>query len=172
MTERNEIKQQTFTLSIPDFFMLKTTDRLKGYDKFKHEKGGGDLFVSMYPFMNAWSFEPPIGGERGDRGMKFGEKTVYFEIDRCTEGLKVIDRKLESYIKYASQSGERFYVVFSIMGTEREVENRGNNLIPILQSKRHGHQFLIANHSNLLNNPLGDNLYSPLNEILSLGALE
>lgn len=172
MTQRNEIKQQTFDISIPDFFMLKSTTRLKGYDKFRHEKGGADLFTALYPHIQAWSFEPLIGNDRGDRGLKFEDKTVYLEVDRCTEGLKVINRKLESYMNFADQSRNRFHVVFSIMGTDREVANRGEALTTLFRSKKRGNQFLAANHNNLLIRPLGEVLHSPLAGALSLGALD
>lgn len=172
MTERNEIKKQTFDISIPDFFMLNSTNKLKGYDKFKHEKGGADLFTAFYPHIQAWSFEPPLGTDRADRGLKIGDKTVYIEVDRCTEGLKVIDKKLESYMNFADKSRERFYVVFAIMGTDKEIANRGENLMTLFRSKKRGNQFLAGNHNNLVSFPLGEFLYSPRDGALSLSALD
>jgi hypothetical protein len=176
MTERGEIKSQKFDISIPDFFMLKSTSKLKGYDKFKHEKGGADLFTSFYPHISGWSFEPLIGNDRGDRGLKLnqnqGEIVVYLEVDRCTEGLKVINKKLESYMKFADSAGRRFYVLFSIMGTHREVANRGEALSQLFASKKRGNQLLAANHNNLLINPLGPVLHSPKDGALSFSALE
>ncbi len=129
------------------------------------------MFVAFYSHISAWSFEPAIGGDRGDRGMKIGEKTIYFEVDRCTEGLPIIEQKIENYIRYARETGERFHVVFSILAEDNLVTNRGNNLIPLIRSKRRGDQFLITNHNNLLQDPKGQVLYSPRDEILSLEML-
>lgn len=167
MTKRKEIKRQVFDLNIPDFFMLNSTYKLKGFDKFKHEKAGADLFVAFYPFISAWSFEPPIGKDRADRGMKIGDTTVYFEVDRCTEGLKIIEKKLDSYIR----SNERCNVVFSIVGDDNQVSNRGNKIIPLMKARKRGDQFLLVNHDKLLQDPLGEVLYSPRDEILSFEML-
>lgn len=82
--------------------------------------------------------------------------------------MKVIEEKIDNYIQFSRETGERFHVVFCIVGDEREVLNRGNNIIPILQDRMRGEQFLIANAGNIISNPLGEIFYSPKDEIKSL----
>ena len=172
MTERNEIRKQTFDISIPDFFMLKSTVKLKSYNKYKHEKGGGDLFVAMIPYLTAWKYEPLIGKDRGDRGMRIDDKTIYFEVDKCTEGPGIIDLKLENYMRHADRTGERFYVVFALIGTDEEVALRGENLTRLFASKKRENQFLAANLNNLVRHPFGEVLNSPKDGRLSFNDLE
>ena len=103
--------------------------------------------------------------------MQIRDKTIYFEVDRCTEGIRVIEAKIDNYIRYSRESGERFNVVFAIVGSETEILNRGNLIIPLLQERRRGEQFLIANAGNIISNPLGEVFYSPKDEIKSLETL-
>jgi hypothetical protein len=161
MAKDGLLKIQKYDLLVPDFFMLPGTPQLKGYDKSKHERGGGDLFVSFYPHIDAWSFEPPIGSQRADRGLKFGEITYYFEVDRCTEGIKKIREKLESYINYQSQSKERFRVIFTLLSDDdRKIANRGESLTRLFEEYSRGNMFVAGNHNTLVADPLGEVLWS------------
>ena len=171
MEKRKEIKRQSYDLTVPDLFMLNSTNKLKGYDRYKHEQAAADLFVTFYKYISAWNFEPAIGKDRGDRGMIFQDKKIYFEVDRCTEGLPIIDEKLENYIQYGRETKEQFHVIFSLVGTENDVANRGDNLIPLLEDKKHGNQFLITNHNNLLDTPFDKVLFSPLDGIVDFNQL-
>lgn len=153
MEERKEVKRQEFDFGVADWFMLPKTKGLQKW-AYNHQKAAADLFVAYHPHMSAWSYEPPILKDRADRGMQIQGKTIYFEVDRCTEGLKVIEEKIDNYIRY-SQGGERFHMVFAIVGSEKEILNRGNLIIPLLQERKRGDQFLIANAGNLISNPLG-----------------
>jgi hypothetical protein len=167
MESRKEVKRQEFDFGVADWFMLPKTKGLQRW-AYLHQKAAADVFVAYYPHMSAWIYEPAILRDRADRGMKIFDKTVYFEVDRCTEGMKVIEEKIDNYIQFSRETGERFHVVFCIVGDEREVLNRGNNIIPILQDRMRGEQFLIANAGNIISNPLGEIFYSPKDEIKSL----
>lgn len=170
MLERKEVKRQEFDFGVADWFMLPKTKGLQRW-AYLHQKAAADVFVAYHPFMSAWSYEPAILRDRADRGMRIFDKTIYFEVDRCTEGIKVIEGKIDNYIQYARETGERFHVVFCIIGSETEILNRGNLIIPILRERKRGDQFLIANAGNIISNPLGEVFYSPKDEIKSLEAL-
>jgi len=172
MEGRKEIKRQSYDLTVPDFFMLPSTNRLKGFDRYKHEQAAGDLFVTFNSFIEAWSFEPAIGKDRGDRGMIYQGKIIYFEVDRCTEGFGVIEEKIENYIRYARETRERFHVVFSLLESELVVMNRAKKMLELFEDKKRGNQFLVANHINLLEVPFDDILFSPTGEAYSFNSLQ
>lgn len=170
MAERKEIKRQEFEVGSPDWFMLNSTEKKTKW-RFAHESAAADLFSAYYPYMEAWVFEPFILTKRADRGMRINGLTVYFEIDLCTEGISILQEKIENYVAYSRETGERFHVVFSFLGEQAEVQRRGNLLIPHLQDLKRGHQFLLVNHQKLVNQPLEPVLYSPKDEILSINSL-
>ena len=181
MVTRKELKKQTFDFGVADLYMLPPTSKLKGYDKFRHEKGGADLFTSYYPHLKeltaegkytGWSFEPSIGSDRGDRALRIDDFTLYFEVDRCTEGMKIVEQKIESYMRHADRTRERFHVVFAIMGDDNKIRLRGDSLTRLFASKKRGNQFLAANHANLVKYPFGNFLMSPKDGALSLRALQ
>lgn len=172
MTERREIKSQRFDFSVPDLFMLNSTHKLKSGDKFRHEKAGADLFTVYYPHIKRWAFEPPIKSKRADRGAQFENGlTVYFEVDRITEGAQILREKIDNYIRYGSETNERFHVIFAFVGSRERVRKRGYEVIPYLEQIRRGNQFLIVNHENLVNDPFGEVIFSPKGEILSLNRM-
>ena len=173
METRKEVKRQARDFSTPDLFMLPSTHRLKSTDKALHETGGADLFVAFGPYINGWSHEPQVGSDRADRAMIFEGKLIYFEVDRNTHGPKALEEKIDKYIRYADRTRERFYVVFSVLlDDDKKLKNRADFLAGLLASKRRGNQFLVANHNNLLVQPMGDFLLSPLSGALSFRALE
>lgn len=164
------IKCQSFPTSIADWFMLPATRGLQE-SKYKHEVGAADLFVAYYPHMRnggSWSYEPAILKERADRGMRLFGKTFYFEVDRGTESPVEIASKLDNYIRYAHETGERFHVIFALIDGKETAHNRGNKLIPLLQNCRRGNQFLLAHHKRLVDDPLGTYLYSPTDQLYSV----
>ncbi|MCD9186996.1 MAG: hypothetical protein LUM44_11225 [Pyrinomonadaceae bacterium] len=165
MEKDKDIKRQAFTFS-GDWFMLPETEKKTKW-RYAHEVASADLFTALYRFMEAWSFEPYLGNKRADRGMKFNGKTIYFEVDLCTESIRILEEKIDNYLQHQG----KFNVIFSFLGESKEVTRRGNLLLPYLQKIRHGNQFVIANHTQLLTQPLGQILYSPKDELLSLKML-
>jgi hypothetical protein len=95
MVERKEIKRQEFDFGVADWFMLPKTKGLQRW-AYNHQKAAADLFVAYRPLISAWSYEPPILKDRADRGMQILDKTIYFEVDRCTEGIRVIEQKIDN----------------------------------------------------------------------------
>jgi hypothetical protein len=171
MTERKEIKSQKIE-NKPTLYMLNTTNRLKGGDKIKHEFGGSDLFTALYPHLEAWSFEPAIDSDRGDRGAKIDGKIFYFEVDRCTEGFPKIQDKIDNYRSYMKRTGEVFHVVFSLLEDDPVIERRGQKLLNLFAENLLGSQFLICNHRLLVENPLGEVLFSEKEGFRSLKTLD
>ena len=173
MAARKELKIHDLSkFSIPDMFMLPSTHRLKSTEKFLHEKAGADLFVAYKPHIKFWAYEPFINSMRADRGMRFEDGlTVYFEVDRITENMQDLRDKVDNYIRYAEETGERFTVIFAFAETQEKVHKRGKNFIPYLQAKRRGDQFLLVNHEKLIGDPFGQVLYSPREKILSISML-
>jgi hypothetical protein len=167
MTAGKLIKCQSFPVGTADWFMLPVTRGLQE-PKYKHEVGAADLFAAYYPYMQQWAYEPPILDNRADRGMRAFGKTFYFEVDRGTEPPAEVEAKLDRYIRYSRESEERFYVIFALMDGKELAHNRGNKLIPILKAQKRGNQFLLAHHKNLIADPLGTWIYSPLDELYSL----
>jgi len=161
------IKCQSFPTSIADWFMLPSTKGLQE-PKYKHEVGAADLFVAFHPYMKQWAYEPPILKERADRGIRMFDKTFYLEVDRATESPAEIADKLENYIRYAHETGERFHVIFALMDGKETANSRGKKLIPLLQEARRGNQFLLAYHKRQVEDPLGTYLYSPTDELYSV----
>jgi hypothetical protein len=165
------IKCQQFGTGIADWFMLPRTRGLQE-PKYKHEVGAADLFTALYPHLvaqgGAWSYEPVILDNRADRGMRLFGKTFYFEVDRGTEAPREIEEKLDRYIRYSQKSGETFHVIFALMDGKESAQSRGDKLIPLLQERRRGNQFLLASHARLEEDPLGRLLYSPKDELHSL----
>lgn len=173
MAGRKEIKvHELKKLGIPDMFMLPSTHRLKSSDKFLHEQAGADLFVAFKSHIKRWAHEPYIKSMRADRGMQFENGlTIYFEVDRMTENPQDLKDKVDNYLQYYAETEERFHVVFTFVGNQEKVQKRGNKIIPYLQEKSRGDQFLIVNHARLISNPFGQVLYSPRDEILSVSML-
>lgn len=165
MEKDKDIKRQEFTF-FGDWFMLPSTEKKTKW-RYEHETAAADIFTVFYPFIQAWIFEPYIGSKRADRGMKFEDKTIYFEVDLCNEPIRVLEEKIDNYLKHKG----KFHVIFSFLGESKQVTNRGKLLIPYLERIRRGNQFLIANHTKLLGQPFDRILYSPLDELLSLKML-
>lgn len=168
MAASKVIKCESFPTGIADWFMLLTTKGLQE-SKYKHEVGAADLFGAFYPILRetsgAWSYEPPILKDRADRAMRLFGTTFYIEVDRGTESPREIEAKLDNYIRYSRETGERFFVIFALMDGKETAQSRGNKLIPLLQQKARGNQFLLAHHKRLVDDPLGKYLYSPKDEL-------
>lgn len=165
------IKCQSFPTSIADWFMLPTTRGLQE-PKYKHEVGAADFFAAFYPYLReqsgGWSYEPPILKDRADRGMRIFGKTFYLEIDRGTEPASEINAKLDNYIRYDQDSGEPFHVIFVLMDGKKPAQRRGDEIIQFILERQRGNQFLIASHARLIQDPLGELLFSPTNELFSV----
>lgn len=146
------LKVKDFGIGQADWFMLVGTDMSN--KSYPHEVAGADLFVKYYPYMEAWSYEPilfydPLTKKnvRADRGMKLGGKTFYFEVDRDTENIGIIQKKIDQYIQYARETGERFHVIFDIVLDDLDRTNkRLAEIGSYLDTIHRGNQFCATTH--------------------------
>jgi len=142
--------------------MLKTQDI--GNKSYEHEVAGADLFVHYYPYLEAWSFEPilfydPLTKKnvRADRGMKLGGKTFFFEVDRDTENLSVIEKKIENYITYSRETNERFHVIFDVVVDDfDDRQKRFRKIGEYLETIHRGNQFALTYHTLITNSELDE----------------
>lgn len=174
MAADKQLRIQIFkTSDTSDLFMLPSTKMIKNSDKYLHEWGGAELFTAYYPILKDvgfWKHEPLIRNSRADRGMKLWDKIIYFEVDRATESPKEIIEKRDFYTQYARETNTQFHVIFAIMENPRQsVINRAKTINSIVSEFPRGSQFLVCNHKNLIENPLGNLLYNPAkNELTSI----
>lgn len=139
-----------------DWFMLVGTD--VSNKSYWHEVAGADLFVKYYPHLQAWAYEPELiyspelkRKVRADRGMKLSGKTFFFEVDRNTENIGVIQKKINYYIQYGRETGERFHVIFDIAVDDLETANKRLREIGLyLDSIHRGNQFCATTHLLLI----------------------
>jgi hypothetical protein len=155
------LKVQEMGIGRADWFMLRSTRKVN--KSYPHECAAADLFVAYYPVMDAWSYEPPVGESRADRGMKLSGKTFYFEVDLSTENLRIIEDKIKAYIRHGRKTGERFYVVFDIVGEDATAVNkRTADIGSLLDHYSRTNQFSLASHLFLTAGRIEDEvLYTP-----------
>jgi hypothetical protein len=114
---------------------------------YPHEHAAADLFAHYYPYLEAWKYEPIVGEIRADRGMKLEGKTYYFEVDRDTENIGIIQNKIDAYIRYGRETGERFHVIFDIVMDNLEASNaRMREIGQYLDTIHRGNQFCLSTH--------------------------
>lgn len=122
-----------------------------------HEVAGADLFVKYFRYMEAWSYEPPLFYDpetkknvRADRGLKLYGKTFFFEVDRDTENMTDIKKKIDDYIRYGRETGERFHVIFDVaLDGIQETNLRSEEIGKYIETIHRGNQFCVAAHSRL-----------------------
>lgn len=155
------LKVQEMGIGRADWFMLRSTRKVN--KSYLHECAAADLFVTYYPVIEAWSYEPFVGEVRADRGMKLSGKTFYFEVDLSTENLRIIEDKIKAYIRHGNLTGERFYVVFDIVGEDAAAVNRRTSDIgALLDHYGMENQFSLASHLTLTESRMDDEvLFSP-----------
>jgi hypothetical protein len=145
-----------------DWFMLVGTDILN--KSYWHEVAGADLFVKYYSYMEAWSYEPPLfydpetkNNVRADRGLKMYGKTFFFEVDRDTENIGVIKKKIDDYIRYGRETGDRFHVIFDVVLDEVKKTNlRTREIGEYLDTIHRGNQFCLSSHTLLTNSDVDE----------------
>ena len=149
------LKVKDFGIGQADWFMLTSTD--VSNKSYPHEVAGADLFVKYYPYMEAWSYEPLLFFDptsrknvRADRGLKMKGKTYFFEVDRDTENIGVIQKKVDQYIQYGRETGERFHGIFDVVLDDITKTNlRSEEIGRYLETIHRGNQFCVAAHSRL-----------------------
>ncbi|HEX8266952.1 MAG TPA: hypothetical protein VF596_16235 [Pyrinomonadaceae bacterium] len=169
MAKRKEIKCWYIDVGA-DWFLLNSTPKKKK-SKYYHEVAAADLFVAYFNHASKWFVEYPIKDDWTDRGMDIFEKRIYFEVDMCTENIQVLYDKIENAIAYSEETKKRCYFIYTFLGEQKKIEERGKKLLLYLATKRRGDQFTIANHPRLIADPFGEVLINPKGELRSLSTL-
>ncbi len=141
----------------------------------QHEIDIGDLFVAYYEHLTHWdtkwtdyekqTFDIPRYRVHYDARMVLGGKVYLWEVDRGTEEIDVqLDPKVDKYIALShTLPYGAFQVLFTLQKYRRmNFKERVGQFVEMLQEKKRGNQFLFAQHSEVLADPLGQVFGSPL----------
>ena len=89
--------------------------------------------------------------------MKLGGKTFFFEVDRDTENLSVIEKKIENYITYSRETNERFHVIFDVVVDDfDDRQKRFRKIGEYLETIHRGNQFALTYHTLITNSELDE----------------
>jgi hypothetical protein len=92
--------------------------------KYEHEKGCGDIFVSLALTDQLLNWEGEgraLKGFRHDRKFAIGDDDWYLENERGNQSPQVLRAKLENYLKHYRDAKESFFVLFAL-GSDQAVE--------------------------------------------------
>jgi hypothetical protein len=149
--------------NIPAFYHLPDV-AAPGLQNFQHEKICEDHYVAYQTTgeLHAWYWKPHEEYKRfnlvPDRSSIIGDKIVFWEIDRGTESLSEIEKKIPKYIELANVKQKKFHVVISV-----PTKGRAKNLLlDVLPQFKRGNQFVVTTHELVLSNPLGEVFASPI----------
>jgi hypothetical protein len=119
-----------------------------------------------------WFWEGNVRKIRFDGLLVYQGKNVFFEVERGTQKVKDIEEKVREYIKIP-ESPNVIITVQDYRDTSRfkSAQDQAYKILEMLSQYRRGNQFLVAPHTTFLNNPLGELLFSPTGEVLSLKTL-
>lgn len=152
----------------------------------KHELAIADLFVAYYPHITHWDtkwgvyeierLNIPMFKVFYDARMVLNGNVILWEVDNGTEDLaKQVSPKVDKYIALSNAYPSlRFTVIFTMSKYRRmNLSKRSHDLLEALASVKRGNQFLVAKHGELVADPFGKTLVSPLdpmvkNDILTL----
>lgn len=137
----------------------------------KHELACADLFVQYFPHVTHWD-NRWMGTEQQfksfglfyDARMVIDGRLVFWEVDRGTEDLdRQVIPKVEKYVALSDAfHRDRFTVCFTFEKYRRQdLNKRINDMLYALTGFRRGDQFLVAKHSEVCADPLGEVFVSP-----------
>lgn len=154
----------------------------------QHELDCADLFVAYWRFHPQslthwdWAWQKDEQTEYNiykkhsilyDRRMCLDGKWFFWEVDRGTEDMDALKKKVEKYVKFSERfPDERFHVLFTLQykryGMQQspevqaeKIRERGNALLALFEKAHRGHQFLVGLHTEVLEDPLGKVFVSP-----------
>lgn len=130
----------------------------------EHQRACADLYVtySLTGNLRFWEHVPHEEylelGLKPDRVSHIEGRIIFWEVDKGTETLNVIRKKVERYIDLARcHPDKRFYVVFTATrGRAKSI------LVDVLPDFRRGNQFLVAEHKSVIERPYDAVFVSPL----------
>jgi hypothetical protein len=130
----------------------------------EHERACADIYVTyqLTWTLQFWECVPHPEyldlGLKPDRVSNIEGRIVFWEVDKGTETLNVIRKKVERYIKLSTlHPDRRFYVIFTA------TRNRAKSiLLDVLPDFKRGNQFLVAEHQSVIEHPYEPVFVSPL----------
>ena len=127
LEKENLLNSKNYELGMDKFWSLANHKFIKelGYEppkseihrfKYEHEKGCGDIFVSLMLTgeCTLWEGEGrAVKGFRHDRKFAF-DKIWYLENERGTQAPKVLRGKIDNYLKHYRETYDPFHVLFTV----------------------------------------------------------
>jgi hypothetical protein len=161
------VKRQHRNLNEPDLWMLPDTPRIRE-TKYYHTKACGDLYASFGNLCDDWYSERSIGDLVPDCTMVYQGKKVYFEVDRGNEPFPKLAEKIQKYIQLSHHEDK---VIFVLDDGVRSAKQTGYLLDEYLKELRRGRHFSYTALKVMVTDPLGQWLFNPLNERLTITEL-
>jgi len=140
----------------PDVIGLRNTSH-------EHERAAADLYVTyqLASMIKFWESVPADEylelGLKPDRASTLEGRIIFWEVDKGTETLNVIRKKVERYIELSKlHPNNRFYVIFTATR-----ERARSILLDVLPAYKRGDQFLVAEHRSVVERPTEAVFVSP-----------
>jgi hypothetical protein len=159
------VKSTRINLNTPLFFQLPDV-KAPSVHSYQHEHACAEIYVSYATTgkLQYWNYgfdeEMKDLGLKPDRTSIINGQIVFWEVDRGTETLPVIQNKLERYIKL-SRNHQPFLVVFTASA------RRATSMMTLFQKARC--RFYTAEFEQVLSNPLGEILLCPWSPACKIG---
>lgn len=158
----------------PDLWSLPGRKQPINWYSRKHEIDAADLFVALARTgkLQHWDVgwadtESHFAQHRVnyDRRAEIEgvRHVVFFEVDRGTEDLDTIRRKVDKYIGLqTAYPDEHFMVLFTVQGYRwTDARSRCDDINKVLHSVKRGNQFLTTPHIAFIADPLGEVVIPP-----------
>lgn len=156
-----------------DWFLLNSTKKEK-LSRYHHEVAAADYFASYYNYLNekkgGWVFEPRVGKERADRGMKINN-FLFIEQDMGKENIQVIYEKIDQYVDYADDTGRMFHVVFDFAGDLEKAKIRLGRCLVYAAGKRRNTMFYATVHPHIEQRPFEPIFLSTFNQFHTINQI-
>lgn len=160
-------------------------------DNIQHELDCTDLYVAYWPSyptgLQYWDWQWQLDekhlyetykkdGFSFDGRMKYRGNWFFWEVDRGTKSLDQLEDQVLGYIKFAARVPDPYFrVLFTLQYSrwgftyadedrQKNINRRARFLLDLLNRHKTGNRFLVARHSEVLENPLGQVFTSPLDE--------
>ena len=142
---------------VPQVIGLRNTNH-------EHERACADLYVTYTLTWNVrfWESVPHEEylelGLKPDRVSNIDGRIIFWEVDKGTETLAVIRKKVERYIDLSKlHPDRRFHVIFTATKARAK-----SILLDVLPDFKRGNQFLVAEHQSVIERPYENVFVSPL----------
>jgi hypothetical protein len=120
------------------------------------------LFCALFPYQQAWECETQNKYFRFDRKAQLFGKTIYFEVERGTQGPEKLREKLDRYVKHFRETREKFYVLFTVQDYQPNpfekvkisAKEKGFELFRLFDEMELPGNYLVCYHESLIKYPL------------------